>query len=185
MSLSNGHPGNIYDEAKIGKNNCRRWTQDLDAEQLLDLLLVYGDAFVSIVQFLELESRNPASGVAIWFDSRDHKNLLCNNSSALNHYFKLWGLIVSEKQVADLIAMRSRGISLKEQHYQNLLQTFRNEMSARVFLSVSPSRESIYANPLSGWESIIQAFPEVQEDVEEMQKCFALSRYTASVFHSL
>jgi hypothetical protein len=39
--------------------------------------------------------------------------------------------------------------------------------------------------PLAGWESVIKKFPDVQDDVEEMNKCYALSRYAASVFHSL
>jgi len=44
----NGHPGNIHNEAKIGKNNCRRWTQDLDAEQRLPHW--GGDLFVCYIE---------------------------------------------------------------------------------------------------------------------------------------
>jgi hypothetical protein len=37
----------------------------------------------------------------------------------------------------------------------------------------------------SGWEEILERFPITMRDVEEMNKCFALSRYTASMFHAL
>jgi hypothetical protein len=32
---------------------------------------------------------------------------------------------------------------------------------------------------------VIERFPDCQDDIEEMNQCFALARYTASVFHSL
>jgi hypothetical protein len=37
----------------------------------------------------------------------------------------------------------------------------------------------------SGWEEILARFPDATRDVEEMNKCFALSRYTAAMFHAL
>lgn len=43
----------------------------------------------------------------------------------------------------------------------------------------------IYQKPLSGWEEVMARFPQTLGDIEEAQKCFALARYTATVFHSL
>jgi len=54
-----------------------------------------------------------------------------------------------------------------------------------VFLAVPLERRDIFAQPIKGWDTVISAFPETQEDVEEMNKCYALSRYAAAVFHSL
>jgi hypothetical protein len=59
------------------------------------------------------------------------------------------------------------------------------ELEQRVFLSISHERQKYFSAPLAQWEVVIDKFPDAQEDVEEMNKCYALSRYTASVFHSL
>lgn len=60
-----------------------------------------------------------------------------------------------------------------------------NELSTHSFLAVSPSRKEYLDEPRKGWEEIIDRFTDSVVDVEEMRKCFALSRYAACVFHSV
>lgn len=60
-----------------------------------------------------------------------------------------------------------------------------DQMEARMFLSLSVSEAAGYYNSTDGWEEVLQAYPESLGDVEEARKCFALSRYPATVFHSL
>jgi len=53
-----------------------------------------------------------------------------------------------------------------------------------VFFAVEPSAAVRYNNPRAGWQEAIRRFPEIGSDVEEASKCFALSRFAGSVFHS-
>jgi hypothetical protein len=60
-----------------------------------------------------------------------------------------------------------------------------DELSTRLFFQLPYEKHKMFSQPTSGWEEIIGRWPDVRTDVEEMHKCFALSRYAASVFHSI
>jgi hypothetical protein len=60
-----------------------------------------------------------------------------------------------------------------------------DELSLTLFMQISKENEESYTNPRKGWEKIIERFANTVTDIEEARKCFALARYTASVFHSL
>ena len=60
-----------------------------------------------------------------------------------------------------------------------------DEMSQQIFFSLSPREAEFFNNPRVGWEKIVERFPSALFDIEEAYKCFALSRYSAAVFHSL
>ena len=60
-----------------------------------------------------------------------------------------------------------------------------DEMQGIFFLSLSPSEGRRYEDWASGWKAILGRFPDTTRDIEEMNKCFALGRYTASMFHAL
>jgi hypothetical protein len=59
-----------------------------------------------------------------------------------------------------------------------------DETSQRTFFSLTMRESDFFQRPRVGWEKAIDRFPAIVEDVEEASKCYALSRYTASVFHS-
>lgn len=59
-----------------------------------------------------------------------------------------------------------------------------DELETKVFFQLPYQRKQIFDAPLAGWEECISRFPEIQTDISEMSKCFALSRYAASVFHA-
>jgi hypothetical protein len=58
-----------------------------------------------------------------------------------------------------------------------------DECNVRTFFALSPREAEYFENPRHGWEITIDRFPSIGDDVEEA-KCFALSRYSAAVFHS-
>ena len=60
-----------------------------------------------------------------------------------------------------------------------------DELSINLFFKLPPDKKLYFLFPLKNWEEIIARFPETVSNVEEMSKCFALSRYAASVFHSV
>jgi hypothetical protein len=60
-----------------------------------------------------------------------------------------------------------------------------DELSLNLFFTLPASKKQFFDSPLLGWEEVIARFPETVSNIEEMSKCFALSRYAASVFHSV
>jgi hypothetical protein len=60
-----------------------------------------------------------------------------------------------------------------------------DELSARLYFGLPSGRAQYFSNAREGWEEVIDRFPDTVSDIEEMAKCFALSRYPAAVFHSL
>jgi hypothetical protein len=60
-----------------------------------------------------------------------------------------------------------------------------DELSLNLFFKLPQDRQKYFDEPLAGWEEVVARFPETISNVEEMSKCFALSRYAASVFHAV
>jgi hypothetical protein len=60
-----------------------------------------------------------------------------------------------------------------------------DEMKERYCWALSLKEAEYYEFWRKGWELIIERFPDTVSDIEEAQKCFALSRYPATVFHSV
>jgi hypothetical protein len=60
-----------------------------------------------------------------------------------------------------------------------------NELKRRVCFILPSSSQGLYENPRKGWEKAIERFPQITDNVDEMARCFALSRYPGAVFHSL
>jgi hypothetical protein len=60
-----------------------------------------------------------------------------------------------------------------------------DEMESKCFVALNTREREYYEQPRNGWEQIITRFPDSVIDIEEASKSFALSRYTAAVFHSL
>ncbi len=59
-----------------------------------------------------------------------------------------------------------------------------DQMKGRTFFSLTMKEVEYYSMPFKGWEAIVSKFPAATMDIEEARKCW-LSRYAASVFHSL
>ncbi len=64
-------------------------------------------------------------------------------------------------------------------------ERLRDELSLKLFFAIPENRRPFYDEPFKGWEKVLEQFPEATSDIEEMSRCFALSRYTACAFHSL
>jgi hypothetical protein len=60
-----------------------------------------------------------------------------------------------------------------------------DELSINLFFKLPTEKAKYFDFPMVGWEEVLARFPEAGFDVEEMSKCFALSRYAACVFHSV
>lgn len=60
-----------------------------------------------------------------------------------------------------------------------------DEAHAMTLLALSTEEADYFSNPRKGWDVVIDRFPDTVTDIEEARKCFALSRYAATVFHTL
>jgi len=60
-----------------------------------------------------------------------------------------------------------------------------DELSLSFFFKLPADKKRYFDEPRYGWEEIIHRFPDAVVDIEEMSRCFALSRYAAAVFHSV
>lgn len=67
--------------------------------------------------------------------------------------------------------------------YGQIPDTIGTELSMRRFFALELSSVQFYENPFDGWETVGDSFPSTVEDIFEAGRCFALDRYTASVFH--
>ncbi|MFQ6028779.1 MAG: hypothetical protein ACE5Q6_14950, partial [Dehalococcoidia bacterium] len=66
-----------------------------------------------------------------------------------------------------------------------LRQALKTELESTFFLPVDYSVARYYREPGRDWEEVIDRFGDTVFDIEEANKCYALGRYAASVFHSL
>lgn len=68
---------------------------------------------------------------------------------------------------------------------ERIRMSFEAELSTKLFFQLPSNRKKWFESPTAGWERIIDRFPDTVTEIEEMGRCFALSRYPGSVFHSL
>ena len=68
---------------------------------------------------------------------------------------------------------------------QELLHRLEDELSLSFFFTLPQERAEYFEEPLKNWKDIFKRFPNTIRDIEEMNKCFALCRYTAAMYHAM
>ena len=68
---------------------------------------------------------------------------------------------------------------------KELRERLEDDLHSRVFLSLSAKEGNLYNKPTEGWSEVISRFRETSFEIEQMQKCFALGLYPASVYHAM
>lgn len=68
---------------------------------------------------------------------------------------------------------------------EELLRRIADELRTRVLFCLRPGVQEFFTDPRREWIECMNRWPQTIDNVEEMGKCFALSRYPAAVFHSL
>jgi hypothetical protein len=59
------------------------------------------------------------------------------------------------------------------------------QLARRYYVYAPVEAADFYTDPLSKFPRSLFLFPSIKTDVEEACRCYALQRYTASVFHSM
>ncbi len=147
----------------------------------MELLRFYADHFARLNRYLADLSQLSPVRLELTPETREQ---IAESLEDVRHDLAALDLKVCTKQAEDLLqTLKSRFLTGEE--IFSLQETLIRELGTRIFLVVASDRCSYFAEPTKKWPEIIKTFPDAQEDIEEMNKCFALSRYTAAVFHSL
>ena len=168
---------------------------------LLEILRVHAEVFVEVSRNL-WDSIRILDGDDIWKDDEHRIALLtrlrqlrtiCTDSelpvtlALVNRIMRSFEINDDAKE-ADTTKELIRGNTtnaLLKQYLYDTVHRFQDELSTKMFLQVPHSRMKRFDDPLDGWIEVAIHFPDVIGDIEEMQKCFALSRYSASMFHAM
>lgn len=103
-------------------------------------------------------------------------------------YLKGFGLKASAASMEKIVRIvRLSGSTQRDfkETMHELQGRLEDEMKGEFYFSLTPAEADKFEKWESGWEQILARFPTAIRDVEEMNKCFALARYTASMFHAL
>lgn len=116
--------------------------------------------------------------------------------------FDVFGMaVLLEKTIAD---MERLGLRTSATHAQKLIDiitrkdpttdvhgvitmlrtALHTELDTTLFLHVQSSDARYYREPRHDWDAVIARFGDTVSDVEEANRCLALGRYAAAVFHS-
>jgi nitric oxide synthase oxygenase domain/subunit len=58
------------------------------------------------------------------------------------------------------------------------------ELAIRLLFQLPQEQQKYFETPTDEWEEVIARFPDTINNIEEMSKCFALSRFSAAVYHA-
>jgi hypothetical protein len=98
------------------------------------------------------------------------------------------GLTFSElsiKRIKDCLSQDAQiSFSGIKKSFEELDNRIIDEMEARKFFSIEPSKQELLTNDLFG-KQVAEAFPSAEQDIKHAGKCLAFEEWTASVFHSM
>ena len=106
----------------------------------------------------------------------------------LNDDCKKLGMLASTATVDKILSVlegQSTWYHNASNYSTELRDRLEDEFRQRFFLALNLDGARYYSQPREGWVEVIDRYPGAGTDIEEARKCFALSRYAASVFHSL
>lgn len=162
----------------------------------MELLQVHAHEYAEKSTRIHLAMEQVASG-DIWADHKARTHLIIELED-LQEMCATGELPVTKVRVDHLLhclrvgslnsqearAMReSLNNNLFSRYLLDLRSRLVDELSTKLFFQLPHSRKELFEKPCAKWESVIARWPETILDIEEAGKCFALSRYAASVFH--
>ncbi|HST20371.1 MAG TPA: hypothetical protein VLR90_04605 [Blastocatellia bacterium] len=154
---------------------------------LLDMLKFYGEKFFQVsLQLIMAEKMVEEEEMS---DDDSFRTVLLAVVNQILPDLRDTGLDVAvlfAEELRELLlnssSVTSEDIKLKISFVRNVVH---RQLSLTMLLSLSKRESEYYNEPRKKWEEVIARFPDTVSDIEEMSRCFALSRYAASVFHSV
>jgi hypothetical protein len=157
---------------------------------LLEIIRALAGEYVQIAVNLDTAMGALAQGkLDIWQDD-EHRGGLTSVLETLGSLCITYEMPVTRRFVDKIIVCfreenKTLSNELLHQYLHQLRETFIAELSTKLFFQMTSGKVLFFESPWKGWEGVKDKFPDAATDIEEMSKCFALSRYAACVFHSL
>jgi hypothetical protein len=154
------------------------------------MLQFYADAFVSAASFMSMVER-------LCLDAEDGQTMrkekvreIHTKSVALANVARHYSLMSIAKQCDRIAAAINQDdfhidADLLGRLVGELRQRFNDELEDRYFLHLEPKQAAMFEKPTEKWAETITRFSEVEFNIKESGKCFALERYGSAVFHIL
>jgi hypothetical protein len=162
---------------------------------LLEILRCYAEAYVEAAQSLNIISalvaEHRTSGVDVRRNAgllgrlQWHTKQLVNHCEQLPMTAKAAQSLLGHLNKPEIMENWTQPILNLQSSIADIQNRLRDELSLNLFFRLPHDRKHYFDEPLKGWEEATKRFPEIISNVEEMSKCFALSRYAASVFHAV
>jgi hypothetical protein len=153
---------------------------------LLEILRIYANVYATTAHCLgtcvsTLNQQGELGG--------DLVEVLLQNLTTAEHHCEMAGLEMTRTQIHRVVKILDRNIDLSSAGMADRLVELENrledELKMQLFFQLPVAKRDYFDEPRRGWESVLRVFPDATSDVEEMRRCFALSRYPACVFHSM
>lgn len=165
---------------------------------LMEILRIYADKYMNVIAGLErmADALDRASGSHVWKDIQllatlkvflDSFQSLCQDGELpvchvlVSNTLIGVNMIISDQGGPALNLVSPKGVAANIREMKSRLT---DELSTKFLVQFPAHRRPYFDTPTKGWEKTIERFPETLSDIEEMNKCFALARYPAAVFHS-
>lgn len=151
----------------------------------MELLRAFPEIYVAAVYHLGLNFQMAYEGTLI--DSS--KNIMLSHLEKLGEEcsranLQMTAMLIRERiPVLESIEPNTQNLFYEDIHH--ICDDLERELSLQLFIKISSERRERFDNPMKGWEDLAKRFDQIIRDVEERNKCFALSRYTASMFHAM
>ncbi|MCM2472884.1 hypothetical protein HGO38_05255 [Rhizobium sp. CG5] len=166
---------------------------DFDSKTLSALTFLTGCVAEWRVQIQLLQKSNTIAGLNHSLDVRAKfiKSLHVVNVAA--DTLEMRGVAIAAKRAAeecsDLFATPighdSHRLNRIVTNAEHVILAFMNELEGCSLFTISPRHAQLYSEPFPFGEAVDAAFPSASYDIAEAAKCLALSRWTASVMHSM
>jgi hypothetical protein len=167
---------------------------------LLEILQVYVERYAQCLSFLQ-SAANKVQRLEDFWEEQDFAPMLLQwlmlmHDTCEKDEFPVTKVPVDEvkgmlelafdekKSYAKLAPHFLTGVVLLNQ-LERIRLSFEAELSTKLFFQLPSNRKKWFESSTAGWEKVIERFPDTITEIEEMSKCFALSRYPGAVFHSL
>jgi len=113
------------------------------------------------------------------------KNELPVTKVLVSHVKGLLDIALDKDNPLNPVAPIALNVLLLSQYLERMRLTLIDELATKLLFQLPSGKKEWFENPAKNWEKVVDRFPDAVTEIEEMGRCFALSRYGAAVFHSL
>jgi len=158
---------------------------------LLSMLQFYANLFVKNLNEITAAQALFRAAQATSHPSADDYSLLYAQVAAIAIDCKMYGLKSALDKCASIreqLERRKLAVTCGDIHHwlADLRERLESDLSREYFLELSQKEAELYKSPAGpDWRDAIWRFRRIKYNVEEANKCFALGRYGAAVFHIL